>query len=285
MMIACAVDEPYAEMAGVMLRSLSIKGDVRDMPVYLVGDGLGIEVVRDLHECATDLDFHFVDLAAMRAKISNLPASFYNPAIYIRLLLPDLIEGDGRILYLDSDILINGPIRDLLLTPLDGNIAAAVIDGGLPTIHAMANARLGRAENAPYFNSGVLMFDLQTWRAQGIGPHCIRTAETRNDYWPDQDALNIVLDGKIKALDAKWNLFSTQPLPREICEMAHILHFIPDKPTSENCRHPMFEDYLAIRATTPWRDRPFTSSIRQRRVDQLSRTVAERVRRKKLDRM
>jgi lipopolysaccharide biosynthesis glycosyltransferase len=118
MMIACAVDEPYAEMAGVMLRSLSIKGDVRDMPVYLVGDGLGIEVVRDLHECATDLDFHFVDLAAMRAKISNLPASFYNPAIYIRLLLPDLIEGDGRILYLDSDILINGPIRDLLLTPL-----------------------------------------------------------------------------------------------------------------------------------------------------------------------
>lgn len=281
MMIACAVDEAYAEMAGVMLRSLATKGDVGGIPVYLVGDGLGAGVVADLRDCACDLDFRFIDLAAARESIDRLPVSFYNPAIYIRLLLPDLIAGDGRIVYLDSDILINRPIRELLTTPLEGRLAGAVIDGGQPHVHAMANARLGRAENAPYFNSGVLMFDLQSWRAQGIGHDCIRTAQARNDYWPDQDAINIVLDGKIKALDAKWNFFSTEPLPREACETAHILHFIPDKPTSMNCRHPMFADYLAIRAVTPWRDRPFSSSVRQRRVDQLARMVTERVRRKR----
>jgi len=283
MMIACAVDEPYAEMAGVMLRSLALNGDIRDMPVYLVGDGLCIETVEDLRACANDLDFRFIDLVAMRESIGHLPVSFYNATIYIRLLLPDLIAGDGRMLYLDSDIFIHRPIRELLQTPLEGNLAAAVIDGGKPQVHAIANARLGRAEDAPYFNSGVLMFDLQTWREHGIGHQCIRTAQARNDYWPDQDALNIVLDGKIKALHAKWNLFSTEPLPRDICEAGHILHFIPDKPTSENCRHPMFEDYLAIRATTPWRNRPFTSSVRQRRVDQLARMVAERIRRKRME--
>lgn len=283
-MIACAVDEPYAEMAGVMLRSLSMKGEVADTDVYLVGDGLSAGVVEDLHECAKDLNFHFIDLAEMRHKISRLPVSFYNPSIYIRLLLADLIDGDGRILYLDSDILIHKPILELLRTPLDGMMAAAVIDNGTRQLRVMANSKIGHAEDAAYFNSGVLMFDLETWRAEGIGHQCIRTAETRNDYWPDQDAINIVLDGKIKALDAKWNLFSTTPLPREVCETGHILHFIPDKPTSENCRHPMFADYLAIRATTPWRDRPLTSSIRQRRIEQLSRTLAERVRRKKMER-
>lgn len=281
MMIACAVDEPYAEMAGVMLRSLAMNGDVRGIPVHLVGDGLGVDVVEDLRGCAGDLDFRFIDLAAARESISHLPVSFYNAAIYIRLLLPDLIAGDGRILYLDSDILINRPIRELLSMPLDGKLAAAAIDGGQPHVHAMANARLGRAGDAAYFNSGVLMFDLQTWRALGIGHRCIRTAQARDDYWPDQDALNIVLDGKIKTLAAKWNFFSTEPLPRERFAAAHVVHFIPDKPTSMNCRHPMFEDYLAIRAATPWRDRPFTSSVRQRRVDQLARMVAERVRRKR----
>lgn len=279
--IACAADEAYAEMAGVMLRSLAMRGGVAGVPVYLVGDGLAEETRAALRLCAKGLDFRFIDLAAARARIGHLPVSFYNAAIYIRLLLPDLVPGGGRILYLDSDILINRPMASLLETPLAGNLAAAVVDGGLPHVHAMANARLGRAAGAPYFNSGVLMFDLGTWREQGIGPHCIRTAQARQDYWPDQDALNLVLDGRIKQLDARWNFFFTRILPRAAYEAAHIVHFILDKPVSTDCRHPMFADYLEIRAMTPWRDRPLATSVRQRRIDQLVHMVGERVRRQR----
>lgn len=35
MIIACASDERYAEMAGVLLRSLAVNGDVRDANIVL----------------------------------------------------------------------------------------------------------------------------------------------------------------------------------------------------------------------------------------------------------
>lgn len=280
-MIACATDEQYAEMAAVMLRSLSLNGDVAGTAVYLVGDQLSETTVQDLRSCASGLDLRFIDLASSRDRISELPVSFYNAAIYIRLLLPDLIEQSGRVLYMDSDILIRRSIKELLATSLADKLAGAVVDGGLPHVHALANARLGRAEAALYFNSGVLLFDLDTWRDQKIGHRCIKTAQTRNDCWPDQDALNLVLDGCIKQLDPKWNFFSTQPLSRDAYEEAHILHFIPDKPTSANCRHPMFNDYIEIRNGTPWRDRSFATSISERRISELKRMVAERVRRQR----
>jgi lipopolysaccharide biosynthesis glycosyltransferase len=175
--------------------------------------------------------------------------------------------------------MVRRPVGELLRIPLGGMPAAAALNCAGPRVHRMVNARLGRAADAPYFNSGVLLLDLQTWRDLGIGHECIRVAETRDDYWPDQDALNLVLNGKIKALETRWNFFSTEILSREAYEAAHILHFIPDKPTSQDCRHPMFGDYLEIRATTPWRDRPFTSAVRERRIGQLTRMAAERLKR------
>lgn len=278
-MIACAADEAYAEMAAVLLRSLALNGGVRGVPVYLIGDGLAADTVEALRRCADGLEFRFIDLSAARRTIEGLPVSFYNTAIYIRLLLPDLIASSGRLLYLDCDIMVRRPVEELLRVPLGGMPAAAALDCAGPRVHRMANARLGRAADAPYFNSGVLLLDLQTWRDLGIGHECIRVAETRDDYWPDQDALNLVLNGRIKALETRWNFFSTEILSREAYEAADILHFIPDKPTSQNCRHPMFGDYLEIRAKTPWRDRPFASDVRERRIGQLTRMAAERLKR------
>jgi lipopolysaccharide biosynthesis glycosyltransferase len=279
MMIACAADEAYAEMAAVLLRSLAMNGDVRGVPVYLIGDGLAADTVEALRRCADGLEFRFIDLTAARRAIEGLPVSSFSTTIYIRLLLPDLIAASGRLLYLDCDIMVRRPVGELLRIPLGGMLAAAVPDGGGPVMVTLANAKLGKMSEAPYFNSGVLMFDLETWRDLGIGRECMKVAEARNDYWPDQDALNLVLHGRIKPLEDKWNFFSLKILPRAAYESAHILHFIPDKPTSQDCQHPMFGDYLEMRAATPWRDRPFASAVRERRIGLLTRMAAERLKR------
>lgn len=46
--IACATNEAYAEMAGVMLRSLAMNGGIEGVSVYLVGDGLATDTVAAL---------------------------------------------------------------------------------------------------------------------------------------------------------------------------------------------------------------------------------------------
>lgn len=279
MIIACATDEAYAEMAAVLLRSLAIKGEIGDARVYLIGDELSAQTVAALQSCAEGLDYRFIDLAAARRAIADLPISFYKTAIHIRLLLPSLLPEHGRLLYLDSDMLVNGSLRPLFDMPIEPFRLAAVEDCGGALVRAVANPRLGHRLSTPYFNSGMLLFDLDEWRREKIGETCIATIAERDDFWPDQDAINLVLEGRIKSLDPIWNFFSHDVLPREAFEPVRIVHFIPDKPLSPDCGHPLFDEYLAIRATTPWRDRPLTGSVRQRQIERIRQTALARVRR------
>lgn len=281
MMIACVTNEDYAEMAGVLLRSIARNGDVGDTPVVLVGDELTVATRRSLEECAAGLSYRFIDLAARGAIIRDLPVTWHDCAIYIRLLLPDLIESGGRLLYLDADMLVQRTLRPLLECSLGAYPLAAVQDCGGTKVHEVANAKLDRAPDRPYFNSGMLLMNLDEWRDRRLGHECIRFARARDDYWPDQDAINGVLDGQIMELEPKWNFFSHGRLPREAFNTAHILHFIPEKPLSMTCRHPMFEDYLALRATTPWRDRPLPAAMPDRRIKMLLEKAAARVRQHK----
>ncbi|MBZ9678789.1 glycosyltransferase family 8 protein [Mesorhizobium sp. ES1-1] len=281
MIIACATDERYAELAAVLLRSIAENADLPGTRVYLVGDGLGSRTRDWLAASAAGLDYRFIDLDAIRADISGLPVSLYSTAIHIRLLLPRLIPESGRALYLDSDTMITGSLRPLRELDLGDALAAAVADAGRAA--EFSARRLDRPADAPYFNSGVLLFDIGVWRQAGLGDACVRTAASRNDLWPDQDAINLTLDGRILALDRKWNFWSQEPLPRGAFEDARIVHFIPDKPLFPACRHPLLEDFLALRATTPWRDIALKGSERERRLEMFRQAAIQTVRRRKGD--
>ncbi|BCJ92210.1 glycosyl transferase family 8 [Terrihabitans soli] len=281
MIIACATDENYAEMAGVFLRSLAVNGDIADADLVVVGDQLNPETVEALRLCAAPIAIRYIDLGVARRQIADLNFSFYSTATYIRLMLPDLLTDSGRVLYLDSDILINRSLRPLFDTDLGSNLAAAVEDAAPATVQKLANTRLGRPEDGIYFNAGVLLFDLDTWRDLDIGNRCIKFAEGRDDYWPDQDAINFILDGRIKKLDRTWNFFSHEPLPRGAFDAAHVIHFIPEKPLSTSCKHPLFEDYLALRAQTPWHSKPLNLAANKRRIALMHQMVAKRAKRHK----
>jgi lipopolysaccharide biosynthesis glycosyltransferase len=58
-----------------------------------------------------------------------------------------------------------------------------------------------------YFNSGVIVIDLEAWRHRQIQAKAQRVAEENYDLLDqmDQDALNIVLAGDWLVLDSKWN--------------------------------------------------------------------------------
>jgi lipopolysaccharide biosynthesis glycosyltransferase len=62
---------------------------------------------------------------------------------------------------------------------------------------------------ASYFNSGVMLLNLDAWRTLDIAARCVAFIE-RFDYlqWPDQDALNVICGQRFLALDARWNAFA-----------------------------------------------------------------------------
>ena len=267
--VALAADSDYLPHAATVLHSLLTSNDGSGVRAHLlhpptVSDkALGL-MVRMVEELNSSISFH--PIAA--AKVDGLPSmGRISRVMWYRLLLGDLLPDAGRVLYLDCDTLVVDDISRLSALDLRPHPIAAVTNV-FPKDLSDIPARLGIAPGA-YFNSGVLLMDLDAWRADGHGPAIARLA--REDpgrlVFPDQDALNIWLAHSRHPLHPRWNaqnsvfyfswaedVFGAEAV-REARSDPAILHFegpAHAKPWHAGSTHPYRDTYLEHRRQTPW---------------------------------
>ena len=192
--------------------------------------------------------------------ILSLPVDKHaSPANYYRLMAPSLLPSAvNRVIYLDSDLIVRKNLAALWDHDLSGAPVGAVCDpaGAVPA------EKLGlRPED--YFNSGVMLVDLDRWRALNLG---VRVAQyivehpEEITYW-DQDGLNGMLRGDWRRVPATWNAMHgffhrREPYAAyrdEICDPA-IVHFSGQglKPWQYGTQHPFKSEYRKYRRQTPW---------------------------------
>jgi lipopolysaccharide biosynthesis glycosyltransferase len=172
------------------------------------------------------------------------------------LILPANIE---KILYLDSDIIVRHSLSELWEIDLKDQALAAVDDLWPTTEAFVAHMEiLGLPSNTRYFNSGVMLINLNYWRQNNV---CERaTAFVRENpekvEFHDQDALNVILVGRWIHLPGTWNGQDFGGTGRPVPDVA-IVHFIgPGKPWHWSWRsneHPFKKEYRQYRRKTPWR--------------------------------
>jgi len=147
------------------------------------------------------------------------------PAATCRLLLPELLPDVDRLIYLDADVIVLRDLGELYDTDLANCALGAVLDYALVGLFPLKGWRLetetkswlvqdylrdivGLSDWRAYFNSGVLVMDLERFREDGVAQiakaFMERTRSTR--FFIDQDALNHVVDGAFARLDPRWNV-------------------------------------------------------------------------------
>jgi len=133
--------------------------------------------------------------------------------MYERLLMPEILAGEvERFIYLDGDLLVLDDIARLWRLPLDGMIVAAVQDLAVPVVSSPMGLRryreLGLSPQAPYFNAGVYIVDVEAWCGHGVTAATLDYLERYEGSinLMDQDALNAVIKNRWKPLDYRWNL-------------------------------------------------------------------------------
>lgn len=163
-------------------------------------------------------------------------AAHMSPFAYARLAIPDLWAPDyDRLLYIDSDTRITGPLAPLFTLNLQGNIVGMAEDCGRFLRDGTArqswdNYRrgLGLDPAAQYHNSGVLLIDTAMWRATDCWRRLRAFIEARAGdlIFMDQDALNVICAGRIAGLSPRWN-FQTHYLGLGLEETVQprILHY------------------------------------------------------------
>lgn len=270
MIIACAPDRRFSELAGVLLASMITNGDVGDARIIVFGlDQRLREKERLRQSCGSDGDrLEFVDvdnehptlrwLGSLRPRISR--------AFFVRLLIPDILAKiDDQLLYLDCDMLVLSSLRPLLETDL-GDYAVAAVPDSAP-VHPARNNRFPFPADAPYFNSGLMLIDLAKWRERNFGEAVYDAIERENERlgWFDQDALNLALINQWKPLDREWNVHPDMALDLGGYDTARIIHFTgPRKPWSKECIHPKQRLYLQYREQTPWGPRRLETRLERR---------------------
>ena len=264
LVVAC--DQAFAQHLAVMLCSLVDTNPDQAFRVFVLSD-LPDATYERVAGVVRDRDLELVRIPIDAARYRALPTTeFWSNAIYFRLAIGELLPPDvDRVLYLDCDILVRGPIAELWRLDLEGNVIAAVEDRGF-----FDHQKLGFPHNAPYFNSGVMFVDLARWRAEDIGGQTRRFLENHRHRVtnPDQCALNTILIGRWLVLDRTWN-FQTNLFcdyrppdwlykidPRKLPDLynATIVHFsAQSKPWHYLNDHPLKHRYWDYLERTPWR--------------------------------
>lgn len=177
--------------------------------------------------------------------ISHYELTTNNPHIsvetYYRFLIQEILPNYDKVLYLDSDLIVEGDIARLFNTDLGDTWLAAVRDIDFVGNVNMKNGdRLRYAKSIlkmddpyDYFQAGVLVLNTRKLRDAYSMDEWLKFASDDRYIYNDQDVLNAYCEKHVTFLDYSWNVMINC-----CCRIENVFSYAP---------HHMFDEFLASR--------------------------------------
>lgn len=220
--VVYAVDDNYASFLCVSLKSI-LENKSKDYFIkgYVLNTGLNNYNMQKINELicenSDEIDLEFVDVADRMKHINDktYTRDYYTNAIYYRIFIPSLFPQYEKIIYADCDMIFVEDIARLYNVDLSNKVIAAVHEEAMSSFAcfgAYSEDFLG-VPKMEYFNSGLLLINTLEYKKQQIERKFIDLMLAHKfEVAPDQDYLNVLLQGKVKLLDIGWN---KTPLPNK----------------------------------------------------------------------
>lgn len=204
------LDRNYLAPLTAMLKSYAEHHAEVPTDVYVLHSALSEEDFRALNQALSGRPVTFHDIRIAEQVFRNTPVLERLPeeSFYRLLAFCCLPAHVGRCLYLDPDILVMRTLLPLYQTEMgDAYLAAA---GHLHSLGDTVNkARLGLADRERYFNSGVMLMNLDAIRKDFTRETVLECLEENIQrlLLGDQDLANLLFGDKILLLDERiYNL-------------------------------------------------------------------------------
>lgn len=181
--------------------------------IHVLGTGLTAKDKADL-EASWRLDAcgKVVFGEVPMSKLARFRSTRYlkSKASYSRYFINDILPASAsRCLYLDADLVVFKDLAEAERCDLEGKGIAAVRDISIRTRGTWPELRqrLGLRSEKNYFNTGVLIIDMDAWRANEVERRLVDVSIAKFDQLDsqDQDALNILFEDDTRILDTSWN--------------------------------------------------------------------------------
>ena len=192
--IVLIADQAYTEQLTVTMKSIMYHN--KSVDFYIINQGIMPDWFRKMRRMVRNLggEIHNIpfDMGLISAEWRT--QDHISPIAYAKYFIPRLVDRE-RVLYLDTDVIVNGSLTSFFLTDLKGFPVAAVrdVDGS--------------------FNTGVMLIDNLQWKDLSVSDQCLELSEgKKSEHWElehfngDQTILNSVFQDNWLELDKRFNV-------------------------------------------------------------------------------
>ena len=253
MNVAIAINNKFIKYAYVLITSLFENHKDRNINLYILYNGISIYELEIFERLEIKYNQRIICQEISEDNIpQDVPKTDYWPmAICFRLFLPLIVpDSEDRVLYLDTDVIVNKNIEEFYDQSFEGKSLIAcrdisVQEGGLSDKQRAFIGELTDVPEKDYFNSGVIIINLEKIRQYGR-EYYLDALEKYKDKLVavDQDLLNYVAYNDVNYSDPyRYNCFARIAYNKGIDyenlkESASIIHYAGRKPwTPESIRY------------------------------------------------
>lgn len=192
--IAFCVNDAYVPYICVTIKSIAENNRVQKINIHVLTDDISEANRIRLNETINSyanllLHTHLTDDSPLK----GLGTGRLTVHAWYRILLPDILpQNVARVLYLDADTIVTGPMDDLFEMNMADKSIAASLDPA--SFNDMTYDRCGYDKQKLYICSGIILMNLDYWRQNKLTNKIIEYARLNNKrlLFQDQDAINYI---------------------------------------------------------------------------------------------
>ena len=172
----------------------------------------------------------FDDVSGYLEKISeSLPIrDYYSKTTYYRLFIAEMFPDLDKVIYIDSDTIVQGDVSELYMTDIGECLVGACHEQAMVQIdtygtYVEKNLDIDRNN---YFNAGLLLINARLFRETRVLERFTSLLGVYNFVvTQDEDYLNVICKDKVFFLDQRWNteMIGEIPYPAEEFKMIHYI--------------------------------------------------------------
>ena len=216
--IALASNDYFVPYMATTLYSLIAHADNnKNYDIFILSQDISEvnkERLKKQYKGKDNLSIRFIDPTGLITGYDFFTRGHLSMETYYRLVLPELLPNYDKILYLDSDMIIQKDVAEIYEEDVEGYLLAACHDadtaglynGFEPGKKEYTDKILKLKEPYQYFQAGVLLLNLKEFRKTYSTEEIMKYAISEKWELMDQDILNKLCEDKIKYIDMAWNV-------------------------------------------------------------------------------
>lgn len=229
--VAIVSSNEYAPFAAVVIASIIANAsEENNYDIVLLTNDMywrNIWRIEKMSENLENVSIRVLDISKMIENFSFYTWAHFTSNTYYRLLTPDVFCNYEKVIYLDSDIVVNHDIAELYKTDITGYYVGCAYDTHVVSYCTRKPAleqreynkkTLGLTNPEEYFQAGVSIFNVKKIQEDFEDGYLLKQAVQHKLKWLDQDLLNMLFQGHIKRLPNKWNVMVSN-LPDNLDEI------------------------------------------------------------------